>query len=95
VGEPSELDGRKTMREGSKLRTPRSRQKPTLGDLDVVRLTQDFDCPGGRIPRGTQGTVLQVFDSGSAYQVEFEGPYEVPETVPAEILQTDVKPAQR
>jgi hypothetical protein len=64
-------------------------------ELEGVRLAGDFDGPGGRIPSGTQGTILQVFDHGKAYQVEFEGPHDVPETVPAELLVSDVQPAQR
>jgi hypothetical protein len=56
-------------------------------DLEIVRLTMDFDGPDGRIPKGTVGTVLQVFDRGKAYQVEFEGPHDVPETVQAEALE--------
>lgn len=59
-------------------------------DLEVVRLSQDFVSPGGRIPSGTQGTVLQVFDGGRAYQIEFEGPHDIPETVPREALKADV-----
>ena len=69
--------------------------KHVFKNLDVVRLLQDFDCQGGRIPKGTQGTILQVFDGGRAYQVEFEGPFDVPETVPAAILLPDVQPAHR
>ena len=52
-------------------------------ELEIVRLTQDFRSPVGVIPGGTEATILQVFDNGRAYQVEFEGPYEAPETVPA------------
>ena len=36
-------------------------------DLEIVRLTDDF--AGGRIPKGAQGTILQVFEHGHAYQV--------------------------
>jgi hypothetical protein len=79
----------------AKPRTARPQLQPALKDLDVVRLTRDFDFVGGRIPKGVQGTILQVFDSGRAYQVEFEGPYEAPETVPADVLETDVQTAQR
>ena len=55
-------------------------------ELELVVLDRDIETPGGRIPRGTHGTVLQVFDSGGAYQIEFEGPFDVPETVPASAL---------
>jgi hypothetical protein len=53
----------------------------------VVRLVEDFHAPAGVIPCGTQATVLQVFGDGAEVQVEFEGPWEVPETVPAELLE--------
>jgi len=53
----------------------------------MVRLRADFAGPGGTIPAGTLGMILQVFDGGSAYQVEFEGPHEVPETVSATLLE--------
>jgi len=56
---------------------------PMFKELEVVRLSHDFVSPVGMIPKGTEATILQVFDGGAAYQVEFEGPYEVPETVPA------------
>jgi hypothetical protein len=52
---------------------------------DVVRLSRVFVTHQVVIPKGTPATILQVFDG--AYQVEFEGPYEVPETVPAESLE--------
>lgn len=64
-------------------------------ELDVVRLVQDFVGPDGRIPKATAGIILQVFDRGEAYQVEFEAPHDVPETVPAELLMSDARPAQR
>ncbi len=52
----------------------------------MVRLRADFAGPEGTIPAGTRGMILQVFDGGSAYQVEFEGPHAVPETFPAALL---------
>jgi hypothetical protein len=53
----------------------------------MVRLRADFAGPEGTIPAGTLGTILQVFDRGTAYQVEFEGPHEAPETVSATLLE--------
>ncbi len=55
-------------------------------ELEHVRLLRDFQSPAGVVPKGTLATVLQVFAHGQAYQVEFEGPFEVPETVPASLL---------
>lgn len=56
-------------------------------ELEIVRLSHDFVTPAGVIPQGTEATVLQVFDGGTAYQIELEGPYEAPETVPAGALE--------
>ncbi len=67
-------------------RTRRSRPS-VFKELDIVRLSRDFVSPGGVIRKGTEATVLQVFGDGLAYQVEFEGPHEVPETVPADSLE--------
>ena len=47
-------------------------------ELAVVCLSQDFRSAAGVIPKGTVATVLQVFDDGRAYQVEFEGPTKRP-----------------
>jgi hypothetical protein len=63
---------------------------PVFGELDTVRLARDLKSAAGVIPKGTVATVLQVFEGGRAYQVEFEGPYQAPETV----LATDLE-AQR
>ena len=71
----------------------RSHSPRLFSDLEVVRLVRDFDCPDGTIRKGTIGTVLQIFD-GNAYQVEFEGEHEIPETIPAELLEpVNVEPA--
>jgi hypothetical protein len=56
-------------------------------ELEIVRLARDFHGPSGVIPRGTKATVLQVFGGGVAFQVEFDGPHDVPETVPADLLE--------
>jgi len=54
---------------------------------EIVRLSRDVRSPAGVIPKGTEATILQIFGEGTAYQVELEGPYEVPETVPASSLE--------
>lgn len=50
----------------------------------LVRLVRDLATPSGIIPAGTAGIVLQAFHDAS--QVEFEGPWDVPETVPDDML---------
>jgi hypothetical protein len=66
------------------------RHAPAFNELDVVRLSRDFASAVAVIPRGTEATVLQIFDGGVAYQVEFEGPYEAPETVLASYLEASI-----
>jgi hypothetical protein len=56
-------------------------------ELEVVCLSQEFMSPAGVIPKGIEATILQVFGGGQAYQVEFEGPTEIPETVSAASLE--------
>jgi len=63
---------------------------PVFSELEVVRLARDFQSKAAVIPSGTEATVLQVFDGGHAYQVEFEGPYEAPETVLASDLEAPI-----
>lgn len=70
-------------------RPSRGRRAFVFTELEAVRLSQNFLSDAGMIPKGTEATVLQVFDGGSAYQVEFEGPYEAPETVPAACLEAN------
>lgn len=59
---------------------------PPLRELQTVRLSGDFEGPDGRIAAGTTGTILQVFDHGHAYQIEFESPHDIPETVPEHLI---------
>lgn len=47
----------------------------------LVKLTDDLVTPDGIVCAGTLATVLQVFNAGEAYQVEFEGDHAIPETV--------------
>jgi hypothetical protein len=58
-------------------------------ELEVVRLVRPFKSLAGVIPPGTEATILQVFAGGSAYQVEFEGPYDSPETLPANLVEAN------
>jgi hypothetical protein len=63
-------------------------------ELDVARLVNDLPTPFSILPRGTEGTVLLVFGGGVAYQVEFDRPDSMPETVPAALLESvDVRAA--
>ena len=50
-------------------------------EMQMVRLLTPLKTPDGVVPIGTEATVLHVFNSGEAYQVEFEGDHRVPETV--------------
>jgi hypothetical protein len=59
----------------------------------LVRLVRDFDGPDTSIPSGTVATVLEIFKGGDTYLVEFEGPYEAPETVTADMLEVYDGPA--
>ena len=58
----------------------------TFEFLDIIRLVRDFPTPGGTIPAGCEGTVLEVC-GGEAYLVEFDGAWKVPEFVPADALE--------
>lgn len=78
-------------RPAARTRAPRP---GTFRLAEIVRLARDVAVPGGLVPRGTEATILQVFGAGEAYQVEFEGAYPVPETVPAAALEARfVQPA--
>ena len=63
-------------------RTPRS-----LAEHSLVRLLADLPTRDGTVPKGTLATVVQVFKNGAAYQVEFEGEHDCPETVPATAIE--------
>ena len=65
---------------------PQSTPRPPLRELQHIRLRDNFESPDGCIAAGTLGTILQVFDQGRAYQIEFEGPYDIPETVPEHLV---------
>ncbi len=61
-------------------------------ELQHVRLRDDFVGPDGCIAAGTLGTILQIFDGGRAYQVEFQSPYDTPETVPEHMIVAERAP---
>jgi hypothetical protein len=52
----------------------------------LVRLVRDLDTPDGVVPSGTPGVVLEVFEGGRAYLVEFDDDHEPPEFVRPEWL---------
>lgn len=60
---------------------PFYRPRIVFNEHEIVRLINDITTSSGIIPEGVEGTVLQVFADGHAYQIEFEGPYDTPETV--------------
>jgi hypothetical protein len=68
---------------------PSASHNPSLvfRELQVVRLSRNLCFDGEVIPKGSKATILQIFEHGRAYEVEFEGPHEVPETVPAQYLE--------
>lgn len=52
-------------------------RKPDIGELDEIRLLEPVTLPESSddikhvIPAGSEGTVLLVFDGGSAFETEF------------------------
>jgi hypothetical protein len=50
-----------------------SGSSPAIAEFDVVRLTRSVDAEGYRIPKHASGTVVAVYDRGSAYAVEIAG----------------------
>lgn len=47
-----------------------------IAELSVVALDRDIDLsPIGCLPKGTQGTLVSVYDGGAAYEVEFDEPF--------------------
>ncbi len=48
-------------------------EQPTgFAELDLVRVLQDIETDEGEpVPAGTRGTVVAVYASGAAFEVEF------------------------
>lgn len=48
-----------------------------IEELSRVSLLKDIEIEGiGRIPAGSRGTIVAVYDRGSAYCVEFTKPFQ-------------------
>ena len=48
---------------------------PVFPELSVVALTHDVNVDGAMLPNGSRGTVVYVYQTGVAYEVEFEEPF--------------------
>lgn len=64
-----------------------SRPTGRFEDLDPARLLRSIGTKTGVMPRGSEGTVVGVWGSGAAYEVEFSKPFHPVETVPGENLE--------
>jgi hypothetical protein len=57
-----------------------------IAELSRVSIKRPVDTPQGRLPEGSTGTVVSVYDSGAAYCVEFTVPFQTLVTVDAGAL---------
>lgn len=60
-----------------------------FGPNQIVRLTRAVTTPAGIVPKGTIGTVLLPLGD-DMYQIELEGPYDVPETISVAALEAAI-----
>jgi hypothetical protein len=55
-------------------------------ELSRVTLTRDVSSEDGLVPAGSSGTIVHVYSSGPAYEVEFTMPFHTVATVEADDL---------
>ncbi len=60
--------------------------RSALPELSRITLERDVDSDEGRVPAGSTGTIVAVFDRGAGYAVEFTRPFHSVTLVPADAI---------
>ena len=65
----------------------KARQTGAFDELDRVRVLADVSGEDAEVPEGATGTVVAIWDSGRAFEVEFTEPVETLATIAPNLLQ--------
>jgi hypothetical protein len=75
--------------------TDTSATKRTFQELSRVTLSRPVPSEEGQVPAGSTGTVVHVWSSGTACEVEFTMPFRAIATVKADDIAARVQPVFR